>query len=475
MQDKTVSLKIDGITVTVPEGTTILNAAKSAGIDIPHFCYHPKLSIAGNCRICAVEVQGMKNPAISCRETVKDGMTVYTQSRMAIDARRSTLEFILINHPLDCPICDCSGECDLQDYYFDYSLQPSRFNEEKIHKPKVIDAGINIVLDAERCVSCTLCIRFCEEIVGKHEIGLMERGGYQEITARGTLNNKYSLCTVDICPVGALLSKDFRFKKRVWLLKSVPAVCTGCATGCNTWIDYKDDVVYRIRPRDNDKVNGPWMCDDGRMTYKKLGSEDRALKPIISENGELKEADWDHALNKISSTLKGISADKTAGVLSAQATLEENEAFNQLFRGRLKTNNIFMYGKIEDPDFADNFLRDRDQNPNTAGVRQFTELRFDPKSKHETYFILGDLAAEDFKQIVNNKPKHIIIASSSTLNLFRFGNDTDIIMLPLAPVEEQDGTLINRQGITQKTCAAYPPCGESKTGWEIANLIAKSL
>lgn len=454
-----ISLTIDGVAIRVPGGTTILEAARSIGIEIPNFCYHPKLSIDGNCRICSVEVEGIPQPVISCRENVSEGMVVHTQSNMAVQTRKAVLEFILINHPLDCPVCDCAGECDLQDYYFDHSLEPSRFVESKIKKPKLVDAGSYIILDAERCVSCTRCIRFCEEIVGVHQIGLMERGGQQEITSPGTLTNKYSLCTVDICPVGALLSKDFRFKKRVWFLKSSPSICTGCATGCNTWIDHEGDTTYRIRPRENEEVNGPWMCDDGRMTYKRLISENRLLEPS------------DDALKLVAEKLRDIPPERIAGVLSAQATLEENDAFNKLFKEAIGTKHVFVGGKKDNSNFADNFLRDADQNPNTNGAQLFSKKPLNLESNFDAYIILGEIASEALKQIVSKNPNLIVLVTSHQSPV----TDDDLVLIPLAPPEEQEGTLINRQGLRQKIQPAYPSRGESKPGWKIAADIAQSL
>jgi NADH-quinone oxidoreductase subunit G len=455
-----ISLIIDDKAVRVPEGTTILEAATSIGIEIPNFCYHPKLSIPGNCRVCAVEVEGAPNPAISCHEKVSEGMVVHTQSKIAKDARKTVLEFVLINHPLDCPVCDCAGECDLQDYYFEHSLEPSRFAESKINKPKVVDAGPHVILDAERCVSCTRCIRFCEEIVGVHEIGLTERGGTQEIAAPGTLTNKYSLCTVDICPVGALLSKDFRFKKRVWFLESSPSICTGCATGCNTWIDHEKDMPHRIRPRENESINGEWMCDDGRMTYKELINEDRILEPT------------EDAMKIITEKLRGISPGKTAGVLSARATLEENAAFNELFTRIIGTEHVFVNGKESDPTFADDFLRDSDQNPNTKGAERFTKELLDLKSNFDAYIILGNIPLETLEQIILKNP-HLIVLVTSHQSLVT--NHESVVILPLALPEEQDGTLINRQGIEQCIHRALRSRGQSQPGWKIASDIAAVL
>ena len=259
---------INGKIIVVKDGITILEAAKEAGIEIPHFCYHPCLSISGNCRICAVEIKGRQEPVISCKEIVSDGMNISTDSELIQKHRQSVLEFILINHPLDCPVCDKAGECKLQNYYFDYSLKQSRFKEQKVNKPKMLKVGQHIIMDAERCIECSRCIRFCKEITKTNELSFEERSDRTRISIfpGNELNNQYSLCTVDLCPVGALTSIDFRFKKRVWFLKTDSSICNGCATGCNIYVDHHDNIIYRWRPRENNAVNKTWMCDYGSLT-----------------------------------------------------------------------------------------------------------------------------------------------------------------------------------------------------------------
>jgi NADH-quinone oxidoreductase subunit G len=457
-----LSLTIDDKRVEASEGTTILEAAKSAGIEIPHFCYHPLLSIDGNCRMCAVEVDGVDAPVISCKEAVREGMIVRTQSRMAVEARTSALEFILANHPLDCPICDRAGECTLQDYYFKYSRKPSRMVEEKIKKSKVVDAGPHIVLDAERCIGCTRCIRFCEEIVGRHEIGLIGRGATQEIASSGKLANDYSLCTVDLCPVGALTSKDFRFAKRAWFLESSPSVCTGCATGCNTWIDHAAGVPHRVRPRNNDDVNGPWMCDYGRMTYKRLTSSDRLLRPT--------DCRWDEAVRRIAGWVEGTDPDRIAGVLSAHATLEENAALYTLLREAIGTPHVFMSRTDDDPSFADRLLRNEDVNPNVRGALMFTKERLPGKANFDMCFVLGPLTDDEIKNLSESGTKRIVLMATH-----RPKPGWTEIALPIAAIEEQEGTLINKDGLAQRIVEAYPPPGEAKPGWMIAEDIAQAM
>jgi NADH-quinone oxidoreductase subunit G len=271
-------LTIDGKEITVEPGTKVIEAIKRLGIFIPHYCYHPGLSIAGNCRICMVDVEKSPKPQIACNTDCADGMVVRTDTDRAKETRRHVLEFLLINHPLDCPVCDQAGECWLQDYYMRFGLYDARFYEQKVKKPKAVPIGPTVMLDAERCILCSRCVRFSDEITKTSELGIVNRGDHSEIAVHPDkeLNNKYSGNVVDICPVGALTDRDFRFKCRVWYLKKADSICPGCARGCNTEIHYNldrpqhggGDRVMRLKPREYPEVNQWWMCDAGRYGYK---------------------------------------------------------------------------------------------------------------------------------------------------------------------------------------------------------------
>jgi NADH-quinone oxidoreductase subunit G len=290
-----VKVKVDGREVDVPRSmpdpiggkplpTTMIQACALATVDVPHYCYHPKLPVAGNCRMCLVEygtpaigpdrkpilnpdgtpkIAKAPRPAIACATPISPGMEIYTTTPGVKQMREAVLEFLLINHPLDCPICDQVGECKLQEYSVDFGKSESRFVETKVHKPKRVDLGPHIVLDDERCILCTRCIRFTKDIVGDDALGIVNRGSYNTLTAYPgrAFDNNYTLNTVDICPVGALTSKDFRFQMRVWFLKETRSICTSCATGCNIVIGSREEKVYRYEPRENDAVNASWMCD----------------------------------------------------------------------------------------------------------------------------------------------------------------------------------------------------------------------
>lgn len=265
-------LTINGREVEVEAGTTVIRAAEKLGVFVPSYCYHPGLTIAGNCRMCLVEIEKMPKLAISCSTLVADGMTVHTESPKVKEAQDAILEFLLINHPLDCPICDQAGECRLQEFAFQYGPAKSRFLEEKVHKPKNIDIGKHIMFDAERCILCSRCVRFCEEVPKTGELTIGQRADHAIIeTYPGMrLDNAYSGNTVDICPVGALTLKEFRFRQRVWFIKDVPSVCPGCARGCSVDNGVSKGAILRITPRENQAVNRWWICDEGRLSYEKL-------------------------------------------------------------------------------------------------------------------------------------------------------------------------------------------------------------
>src|SRR4051812_34695641 len=365
-----INIRVDGKEVEVPRAmpdplsgkpvpTTMIQACSAVKVDVPHYCYHPKLPVAGNCRMCLVEfgtpaigqdrkpilnpdgthrITRSPRPAIACATPITPGMEIYTNTPAVKQMREGVLEFLLINHPLDCPICDQAGECKLQEYSVDYGKSASRFVEQKVHKPKRVDLGPRIVLDDERCILCTRCVRFTKDIVGDDALGIISRGSHSALTAYPgkVFDNNYTLNTVDICPVGALTSKDFRFKMRVWFLKETKSVCTSCATNCSIVVGSREDKVYRYEPRENDAVNSSWMCDYGRLNYKWIGREDRlievqspASKVATRETGNVGRqsgsgpARWNEVLKEISEKLKLAPLGSVAIVASARQTNEE--------------------------------------------------------------------------------------------------------------------------------------------------------
>lgn len=364
-----VNITIDGTQFEVESKRTIIEAARENGISIPHFCWHPKLSVSGNCRMCLVEVEKMPKLAIACMTQVSDGMVVHTKNDRVINAREAVMEFILINHPLDCPICDEAGECKLQDYAYKYSTGFSRFVEDKVHKPKRVEIGPHVMLDTERCIMCSRCIRFCDEIAGVHQLQFTNRGDRVELTTfpGEALDNPYSMNVVDICPVGALTNRDFRFKSRVWEMSFTDSVCAGCARGCNIEIGVRNNEILRLTPRKNDDVNSIWMCDHGRLnTWKNVNADDRIKSSMIRKDGSFVDVGWDEAIAKVASELKSFSKNEIAVLGSAYASNEDNYVLARFAKDVLATRNIDFVRHNSGED--DNVLIRADKTPNAAGA-----------------------------------------------------------------------------------------------------------
>src|SRR5262249_23107699 len=322
---------IDGKELEAPAGTTVIKAAADAGIDIPHFCWHPDLAVDGNCRMCLVEIEKMPKLQIACNTQVTEGMVVRTESEKAREAHRTTLEFLLVNHPIDCPVCDQAGECYLQDQYMDVGLHESKVEiEEKVKKRKVVDLG-PIMLDAERCVLCSRCLRFERDVTGTNTFEFRNRGDHTQITTfeERPVTHNYAGNLADVCPVGALLSHDFRFKMRVWFLKEHDSVCPGCSTGCNIYVDERDGEVQRLRPRRNPDVNKSWMCDIGRASYKEIALETRVRGARVKDAAGSSAVPLAAALDAVAVRLKEAGA-ASAFVATPEATNEDLFAFRRL-------------------------------------------------------------------------------------------------------------------------------------------------
>lgn len=379
-----VELTIDGKPVQVPTGVSILEAVLQTGAEIPHFCYHPKLRVVGSCRMCQVEVQGAPKLVISCATPVADGMEVFTASERVKKARNAVLEFLLLNHPLDCPVCDRGGECPLQNYTLRYGPGESRFIEPKIHRIKHQPIGPFIIFDAERCILCTRCVRFCQDVTGTSELGVFGRGDRSEIGLfpGRSLDNGYSGNVIDLCPVGALTSRDYRFTARPWdLIKQVPTVCGLCSAGCNITADVRHKEpgaqLLRIRPRVNNEVNGYWICDEGRFGFHFAQDPGRIGTPLIQRHEGLQPASWDEAIRRIAEDLDRILRERgpeAVGVIaSARLTNEEAFLVRQLFRERLGIPNIdYRVRRSQEPGGdapEDHLLRRTDKYPNSVGMR----------------------------------------------------------------------------------------------------------
>lgn len=381
---------IDGQIIEAAQGKTIIEAALDNGITIPHFCWHPALSVAGNCRMCLVNVGSHKKDVdgslmyaddgspvvnwmpkmqIACATPVSDGMIIDTSSKKTETAQNAVMEFLLVNHPLDCPICDEAGQCKLQEYAFVHSKGKSRFEEEKTHKEKRIELGPNVMFDGERCISCSRCIRFADEVAKQPVLSFVQRG--DKVTIRTfpdtTFDSEYSMNVIDICPVGALTSIDFRFKARVWEMSFTDSVCPGCARGCNIKIGVMNNEVLRTEPRTNMHVNNYWMCDTGRLATPALVNEARLGGPMVRTNGQLVAATWDEAIETASAALRNLKGSQVAVVGSAHASNEDNYVLARLAHDVLKTGNV-DYIKHNDHTFGDEFLRVNDKSPNAIGA-----------------------------------------------------------------------------------------------------------
>ncbi len=332
MQSKTelVTITIDGVEVKVPKGTNLIEAAKSIGIEIPYYCYHPNLSIAGNCRMCQVQVEGSPKLTIACNTGATAGMVVRTQksSKDVAEAQRATLEFLLINHPLDCTVCDQAGHCKLQDYYFQYNAKASRFVEDKVHKVKAEVFGPEVIYDGERCIVCTRCVRFCDEVTATGELGVLNRGDHSVIgiNENRELTNALSGTVVDLCPVGALTHRRWRFNTRIWYTKEVDTICTGCSTGCNAKVAERDGQIVHVKARHNPSVNKEWMCDEGRYGFNRFQPPYRLTAPVWRHGERFEEVSWEAACKaseKLLGTTPGATANDVAMFLSPFLTVEE--------------------------------------------------------------------------------------------------------------------------------------------------------
>ncbi|MDZ4787099.1 MAG: 2Fe-2S iron-sulfur cluster-binding protein [bacterium] len=356
-----VEFLLDGNKVSIPAGTNLIEAAAAAGVAIPHYCYHKDLSIAGNCRMCQVHIKGKPKLEIACNTIVQNGMEVQTQvSNPAVkSAQEATLEFILINHPLDCTVCDQSGHCKLQDYHYDYNAKPSRFIEEKIHKVKAEPLGPNVILDGERCIMCTRCIRFCDEVTGTSELGMINRGDRSVITVNEgkELNNALSGTVVDLCPVGALTHRNWRFNSRIWYTNQKDSICTGCSTGCNVKVAVRDNEVVHVKARYNENVNKEWMCDEGRYSFNNFTPKSRITSARVGSN--------EVELNKAIESFKPLKGQELLVFISPDLTLEEYWLLKKfLERDVQKFKSVLAHRerKLSDvekilisPDYASNF------------------------------------------------------------------------------------------------------------------------
>jgi NADH-quinone oxidoreductase subunit G len=469
-------VKINDKEVEVPAGTNMIEAAKLVGEDIPHYCYHPHLSIAGNCRMCLVDVVGGRGPDIACNMTARDGLAIRTDTPIVKKMRKSVMEFLLVNHPLDCPICDQSGECKLQDYYMDHGQYDSRGLDPKVGKHKRQDIGTQLVLDSERCVHCSRCVRFGDEVTETGELRLMNRTDHTEIGIfpGERITHEYQGNLSEICPVGALTSKDFRFERRVWYLKETSSVCTGCATGCNIRVCHQEGELFRFLSRRNDQVNKSWLCDTGRFSHSEVASLARLLKARLG----CASATIDAALADVVARVRAAGATKVGVVLGTRATNEANWALLQLARTTLKGSKVFVVeGNDHGPAKGDAILQDADRNANTAGAQLLAAHDGDVGDADALRAALPQLAVlivleDDVLARLGGAGGPAVVFLGALKNTT---SEAAAVVLPTAHAVEQDGSFVNRQGRVQRIRRAVNPAGDSAPAYVMLDKLAASL
>lgn len=483
-----LNVQVDGEWMQFPKGTRLIEACMQSGKYIPHYCYHPKLSSPGNCRMCLVEM-GMPmrgadrqpvigedghpeiawspKPAISCAMEVSEGLAVRTASPLVEECRKGVMEFLLINHPLDCPICDQAGECRLQEFSMEYGHGGSRFLEEKVKKPKRQDIGERIVLDDERCIMCSRCIRFMQEVAQDDVLGFINRGSHTTLTVYPgkRLDSNYSLNTADICPVGALTSKDFRFKMRVWFLRETKSIDVHCGNGTNILIGSRENEVYRITPRENDSVNSCWMPDSHRLIFHDVNHPDRLKAPAI--RGAQPPPKWPDAVRRAAELLQ-TNPSQTAIVASARMTDEEL----YLVRKLAELLHVDLIDVVARPQEADGFLITNDGNPNTTGAKLFGI------ATGKLPQIVEGIRSGTIKTVLA-LTEDLTDCGLSTGDLSRLDGlvAMDIlptsttgaahVVLPSASWAEKRGSMINLRGRIQRLNRAISSPGQARDDWEI--------
>jgi len=499
-----VNVQIDDTWVQVPIGTRMIEACKAAEKEVPHYCYHPKLSSPGNCRMCLVQmgmpprpapgqaptyeengyqkIGWMPRPVIACGNTVAENMGIRTGGDLVEECRNGVMEFLLINHPLDCPICDQAGECSLQEFSVEHGRGFSRFEEMKVKKPKNVEIGPRIRLDDERCIMCSRCIRFMDEVADDPALGFIDRGTHTTLTVHPghRLDSNYSLNTADICPVGALTSTDFRFQMRVWFLKETKSIDVNCGTGCNTVIWTRGNDIFRVTPRENNEVNSCWMPDSHRLNFRYLHAETRLTDPVVKSDGRHKVADWFEAIARVSEGLRNYHGEEVAFIGSGRMTNEELFLLKHL-ADTLETDLLTLVPRFGQ---SDGKLIAADRNPNTTGARLIWATN-DPYAKLNAIregvtgrrikalvVFYEDLLAEaDFK--TSDLENLDLLVSNHILP-----NDTasaSHVVLPGAGFAEKRGSMVNITGRLQRLNQAILPPEGAMDDWEILRDLIRAL
>ena len=480
------TITIDGQTIEAPNGAMLLPVALENGVHIPHYCWHPKLSIDGSCRMCQVEVEGSPKLVIACNMPIRDGMVVRTNTPAVQNTRRGVMELLLVNHPLDCPICDKAGECLLQDYSYAYGSRHTRTEEPRRKLEKRKDIGPRMVLDQERCILCRRCVRFCREITGTNELGVFNLGDHSvlDVMDGAPLANDYSINTADICPVGALESKDFHHKLRVWFLKKTPSVCPSCSNGCNVTVHHYRDRVWRMMPRRNDAVNETWMCDHGRLNYQFVNSPDRLRQPLLRRNGQLEACDWESAVaeaaHRLHHAVRTAGATTVGAIASPHLTNEEQFRFAQVLQ-TLGVANVDVAVVIGQ---SDHLLVKAEKAANARGARDMglrpagdglglsAMLEAAANGTLQVLYVCGaDLAKLVDPQLLERALAQIeclIVQDTIRSPLAERAH----IVLPSLTFAEKTGTFTNHAGRVQQVHQAVnPPEGQPSDGEIFSRLL----
>ena len=491
-----VNVQVNGVWHQFAKGTRMIEACRETGTIVPHYCYHPKLSSPGNCRMCLVQmgmpprptpgqepqydengylpIGWMPRPVIACANTISENMGIRTTGELVEKCREGVMEFLLINHPLDCPICDQAGECRLQEQSVEHGRGESRFVDAKVKKPKNVEIGPRIRLDDERCIMCSRCIRFMDEVAGDPVLGFTQRGTHTTLTVHPDrlLDSNYSLNTADICPVGALTSNDFRFQMRVWFLKETPTIDVNCGTGTNITVWTRGNTIHRITPRQNDEVNSTWMPDSHRLNFHYIDGDARFTEPLAKEGALHTPTDWPTALKTAAAKLKSVAPEQIAIIASGRMTNEEL-FLTRALAAELGTENLSLVPHFGEPDAL---LIAADRNPNTTGAKLIFETTY-PFEKLDAIregvrsgsikalVVLGeDLITEagfhfsDLSNLDFLLQSHVI-ANSTALAAH--------LVLPAAAFAEKRGSMVNLSGRLQRLNRAVEMPGQARDDWEI--------
>jgi NADH-quinone oxidoreductase subunit G len=474
MADALVNVTIEGAQIAVPSGTTIIEAAKQAGVLIPHYCYHPSLPSPAVCRMCLVEVEKAPKLAPACVTTVAEGQVVHVNSESARKARESVLEFLLINHPLDCPICDQAGECELQDYVFQEGRAGTRYQEYAKRYNPVEDFGPDILYVPNRCILCTRCVRFMDDVAGAPLLNVSERGdrAFIGIAESQKLDHPWAGNVVDLCPVGSLLSKDFLHKARAWDLDKAASVCPGCTQGCNITIDTRDDVVVRIRPRPNLEVNRHFICDHGRMNYRWMNRGDRIEAPLVREDGRHVATDWETALDRLGRVMRGASG--TAVLLASGRASTESLGLVMRLVDRFNVTAAVQVPLGEEaplPGIPGLALR-RERAPNLAGAQLLGYTAtwasaLEAAAGASLLVVLdADLGAEEAAALAAAAGL-VVVLGTVAIDAIRRAD----LVLPVTNMAEENGTYVNRDLRLQRYHQAKSQPGMARPAWWVAGEV----